>query len=280
MSEISHYHSLDERLEGGPPFDALCDKCRSLKLLALFSGPRYGEFFESFEYPVLDVFIGTVAEVRASGGECRFCFLVSAFHDAKHSDPMSTDSLCKGDLEHCILKPYCTDAAMRMEDDSDSSDKESIATSIIVCFQHHPNSLEDRRLGAATTYDTFSVHGLMEIMSLTKKVFGRKSQHTTLGAGSKRTDPETKVNVVDAPHLDHERCNSASSMDSQVQDGRASAMGIQERDFQHVRLPERRHKYHGCMFCLTDASFVGRRRTLSFSSTAQGPRIDWRSLRG
>jgi hypothetical protein len=59
MLEISDYNSLDERLAAGPAFDALCQKCRSMNFLELFSGPRYDDFYDGIDHPTLDVCIGS-----------------------------------------------------------------------------------------------------------------------------------------------------------------------------------------------------------------------------
>jgi Heterokaryon incompatibility protein (HET) len=279
MLEISHYGSLDERLEAGPPIDALCQKCRSLKVSELFSGPRYEDLDDGYEHPILDVFIGTVAESRRSANECRFCYLISAFHDAKHVGSNAPKGGCKGDSERCILKPYRTDAALRMKDQSNDSDKESFATSLILVFQDPTYLLKGKRVEAVFTRDVSNAGRQNGLISRTKSIFSRKSQQNDLAAESKSTNKKTKDGMDNPRQTEHPSCNSVSPTDGDDRDTGTSAKGMHEMEFRPTELPNSAYQYHNCLFCLTDTSYLGRRRALSFSTTARGPRIDWPSLR-
>jgi hypothetical protein len=279
MLEISHYGSLDERLEAGPPVDALCQKCRSLKVSELFSGPRYEDLDDGYEHPILDVFIGTVAESRRSAYECRFCYLVSAFHDAKHVGSITPKGGCKGDSERCILKPYRTDAALRMKDQSNYSDKESFATSLILIFQDPAYLLRGRGVEAVLSRDVSNAGRHNGLISRTKSIFSRKTQQTDLALESESTNSKTKDGMDDPRQTDRPHCRSVCPTDSDDCDTGSSAKGMHEMESRPTKLSNSAYQYHNCLFCLTDTSFLGRRRTLSFSTTARGPRIDWPSLR-
>lgn len=280
MFEISHYSSLDERLEAGPPVNALCRRCTDLRFLELFSGTRYEDYGQGYEKPLLDVVIGTVADISRSAEECRLCYLVSAFHDAKHIHPGVHESKCEGDLECAVFKPYRADVALHMTDESTDSDKESIATSIALAFVKPGiigNGKHDREtLSGGVAGD--SSHN--DIVTRTKKVFAREFQQKSLGAASKCTDHGTEDDMFDNAQLYHDPGKQVSWAEGNDPGSYTSAAGMHEVDSQPVDLPSGAYTYHKCLFCLTSVSAVGRRRTLSFSPTAQGSRIDWPSLRG
>lgn len=117
MQPITHYGDLDKRLEAGPPVDALCQKCRKLQLLDLFSGPRYNDYLDGLCDWALDVHSGMISEFSKSAAECRFCYLVITFHDAKHTGLNNDGGLeCSGESEQCFLKPFRADAALYLAD--------------------------------------------------------------------------------------------------------------------------------------------------------------------
>jgi Heterokaryon incompatibility protein (HET) len=279
MLKISDYSSLDERLAAGPPVDALCDNCRRLKLLELFSGPRYDDFGDGHEHPVLDVFVGTVEECRNAAEQCRFCFLVSAFHDAKHTDPSPGEKVCKGDLERCFLKPYRTDAVLGMKDESNDSDKESIATSVNLIFEDGVDVPVSRRIANERSRDTSGGGSQHGIISRTIKSLSQKLQQNDVAAEDKHPSQVTRYSMMDAPHQDDDSRGPVSPTEYPGQGSRTSTTGMHKINFQADELPKHAYAHHRCLFCLPTTSAIGRRRTLSFSKTARGPGIDWPSLR-
>jgi hypothetical protein len=282
MLEISDYNSLDERLAAGPAFDALCQNCRSITLLELFSGPRYDDSENSFDHPTLDVCIGSVSEFYPSAERCRLCYTISAFHDAKHNVMGIRHPNCEGDVELAVLKPYRTDAVMFIKDASNDSDKESIATAISLVFEG-PDDFQRRQHGGfrlpPVRLNDSSPDG---IVSLTKKVDPAEAQKSDLSDGNKPTKPVSRDNVSNPPQPDFGSCSSFSFAGARSQDSCVSRMGVVDMDFRPEKLSGKdAYWYHHFLFCLTNSSpLVGRRSTLLFSSTAEGPKIDWPSLRG
>jgi Heterokaryon incompatibility protein (HET) len=276
MLEISHYHSLDERFEAGPPADALCLKCRSLKFKDLFSGPRYEDIDDAYDNPVLDVVIGTVAESRSSAEECRLCYLISAFHDAYHTGPGAYEGDCKGFSELCILKPCRTDIALRIKDESKESDKESIATCIVLRFEGNPRMLRGRLLS-----DTLKGERPNVVGALTKEIFSTSipEDEDHPGAESERIDQDQSGDKIDVARVDHSVYSVTSSDDYDIQGDCTSSKAIKEMAIPVIDLPKDAYAFHTFLFCLPIASSIDRRRTFSLSATAQGSIVDWRSLR-
>jgi Heterokaryon incompatibility protein (HET) len=280
MPGILYHHSLDERLDRGPPVDSLCYKCKKLNLDHLFSGPRYRYYDEGFEYPEFDVHIGTVREARQTADECRFCYLVSAFHDAMHDTNSSlARETCEQGLEKCVLKPYRTDAVLQMKDESRHSDKDSIATSIALIFLD-PNYVLRGRPPRQEDTDNLS-----DLGGKSRKA-SRKRNLSTLQAG-----PEKPLVQESSESSDKERCAddnmrscypctrliSPSSDESLVSPG--SAIAMHEIADSTRKLQNNAYSVHNCLFCLTADSSPCGRRVLSCSESVRGSKTDWRSLR-
>ncbi len=277
MLEISYYTSLDQRLEAGPPVNALCRRCTDLKVLELFSGPRYDDYGQGYEKPVLDVVMGTVAEIYRSAEECRLCYLVSAFHDTTLTNSNAHPGECRGELECAVLKPYRADVVLHMADESIDSDKESIATSIALAFEK-PGFIGRGKHDKETLPGDVAPDGSQNgIITRTKKVFARKTQQR---AANKCTDHGTDQDTLDIPQLHHDSGKQVSWTEDVDPDSCSSAIGMHEMNSEPIKLPEGAYSYHKYLFCSTSTSPIGQRRTLSFSPTAQGSRIDWPSLRG
>jgi hypothetical protein len=60
--------------------------------------------------------------------------IIPVFPDAKHNVMGIRNPECEGDVELVILRPYRTDAVLLVQDASNDSDKETIATSISLVF--------------------------------------------------------------------------------------------------------------------------------------------------
>lgn len=241
MLDITHYHSLDERLENGPLFNVLCDQCKKLNFAQLFSGPRYEDFDASYDRDrKLDVFLGTMAEIRPRASECRICHIVAAFHDAVHtdSDPRFDGSECSEILEGVILKPYRTDIVLQTPDLSRTSNKHSIATSLALVFA---NVSERSHFSSADNPP----------MSPKEALPGpdkREIVKQTSGDDGKQSPSSTK--------------------------------GVFDEDFPPTKLPKGRpYSIFNCLFTLSNISFIEGRSVLSLSDTTRGSRIDWASLR-
>lgn len=147
MLKITHFDSLQTRLENGPPLDALCNDCQKLNLTQLFSGPRYEDFDYSWEGPKeLDVLVGNVDIMRLRASECRICHILIALHDALHTDDHNPwgPGDCDETIEKCVLKPYRTDIILHTPALSDNSNTNSIATCLAL-------SIEPRRTAARYT---------------------------------------------------------------------------------------------------------------------------------
>lgn len=277
---ISDYHSVDGELEKAPPLDAICARCRSLNFLKIFSGPRYGDFDEGYEKPRFDIFIATLAEIRRSAEQCRICFVVAVFHDAKHFDPLESKKCTNGlneDLEHCILKPYRADALLHLKDESEESDKAIIATSIALVFQVVQKeksggvySLNDR-LGSGIRDENYS--STKDASSQDSTLLQREALIETNCEGIKNDAPP-KASTLE-PLVEEEAL--VGNVDSQ----RASSSEGDTYGEQSPPLKLDRHPYsiHNFIFGLTAASHIDHRSALSVSDSLCGSAIDWCSLR-
>ncbi|KAF7510589.1 hypothetical protein GJ744_006201 [Endocarpon pusillum] len=240
MPEITHYHSLDERLENRPSSDTLCKQCKKLNIVELFSGPRYEDWEISHTGDrQLDVFIGTIAEIKLRACACRICHIVIAFHDASHWKYLRDKEDCDEALEKAWLKPYRTDVILFTPDVSNVSDKRSIATSLAVVFQEVPkqssfSSLEDDHRGPRTRNP-----GRSPMVEL--------EQASTGGTGTSGSP--------------------------------SSAKSVFKEEFSTAELPYDAYITHNFFFSLTGNSLIEQRPVLSVPDSTHGSKIDWTSLR-
>jgi Heterokaryon incompatibility protein (HET) len=277
MFEITHYGSLDEILERAPPIDAICLRCKGLNFVGLFSGPRYDDFGQGYEVPRLDVFVATLAQIRASADKCRICYIMIAFHDASHLHDRDCKSVFSEDGEYCILKPYRTDALLHMKDQSDGSNKETIATSLALAFPSASNFMSNRarahrglsNKGTGSNILTVAENMVLQSPTLSQENLPCQSDNYKVGNDVVLEAPPPR-SVADEVDTD------SGSEGPWTSDSESPVLGTQFPALEPCYPP---YKVHNFIFSLTPGSSVGSRSALSLSDSVNGSTIDWCSLR-
>jgi Heterokaryon incompatibility protein (HET) len=277
MFDISHYHSLDEVLESAPPRSATCQRCRTLKFLELFSGPRYEDFDQGYEKPEYDVPIATLAEIRKSAYQCRICYIIVAFHDAKHPAKADCTEGASEDLEYCILKPYRTDALLQMNDQSNGSNKESIATSLALFFKVAPRRQPD---GVYPASDLPKNTLVKDWLSKARDALLWSAQLFQQDLIAKSKIDQVGVNTT-VENLAPDSVVDSADSDNASEGGEifSSGSSVHEESRTPVELDRALYSAHHCFFSLTAGFPVETRPTLSLSRSAHGSTVDWSSLR-
>ena len=277
MLEITHYHSVDEILKSAPPIDAICHRCRNLNFVDLFAGPRYEDFDQGYEKPALDVFIATLAEIRKSADQCRICYIIVVFHDARHVGDQDCTAGASEDLEHCTLKPYRTDVLLHMNDRSEDSQKETIATSLAVAFSPASkeksdgirSGLKQSENGRGKRLFTWARDILLQSSRLFQEDLFFLSDNNQVGADASLS------NLPLDPTAESGKSYSISEDEGEFCSGSDSP----EERSAHPELPDQVYSIHNCFFSLTETCSISNRSALSLSDSTSGSTIDWRSLR-